>query len=418
MKILISAHWCAPCGPSEGYFGWSAVQCLSKDHELWVLTSSRNESDLEQAKSQALVPENVHFVFLGSPFKPWHPNRLIARFQSWREYYGFSATCLAVAGELHRKIRFDLVHHVTVATWRVGSPLWKLGIPFVFGPIGGAEKFPFRFISILSHKAVFFELSRMISNAISRLSSSVRACAQNASHVLTANSETLLLMEKLRGSGNGVSLLNPGFYAKEKIKQLSQHSRLKSLHGPLRLFAGGNLEGRKGVAIALNALARAKSEGLSFRYRLGGGGPERDYLERLAERLGLREDVIFGEPLFGEAYRKELGATHVFLLPSFRESAGLTMMEAMLAGCVPIVADSGGPSHIVTDECGYKIPVSNSEELVRCLTETVLFLDRNRKIILSKGRASSERIASHFSEENYRKCINDVYALVTGGARE
>src|ERR1700726_1584361 len=127
MKILISAITCNPYSGSESYFGWSAVQCLSKDHELWVLTSSRNQSDLEHAKSHAVVPQNVRFAFLGGPFKPWHANRWIARFQNWKEYYSFSAKCLAVARELHRKVQFDLVHHVTVATWRVGSPLWKLG---------------------------------------------------------------------------------------------------------------------------------------------------------------------------------------------------------------------------------------------------------------------------------------------------
>lgn len=51
-------------------------------------------------------------------------------------------------------------------------------------------------------------------------------------------------------------------------------------------------------------------------------------------------------------YWKELAASHVFLLPSLGESSGLTMMEAMLAGCAPFVADCGGPAHIVTEACG------------------------------------------------------------------
>ena len=417
MKILISAHGCASRGGSEDYFGWSVVQCLSKDHELWVLTSSRNQSDLQQAKSDGLAPQNVRFVFLG-PFKPWPANRWIARFQSWKEYYRFSACSLAAAKELHRRVGFDLAHHVTVATWRIGSPLWKLGIPFVFGPVGGNEKFPFRFFSILSHKAVVFELLRMLSNAVSGLSASVRACVQNASHVLAADFETLSLMKRLRRSDTGVSLLSPGFYSRANINEFSRYAGPRTLDGPLRLFAGGYLEGRKGVAMALNALARAKRKGLNFRYRLGGGGSERDYLGRLAGRLGLCEEVIFGEPLSGEAYRKELGATHIFLLPSLRESAGLTMMEAMLAGCMPIVADCGGPTHIVTNECGYKIPVSNPEEFVGRLAELILSLDRNRQIIANKGRASAERIASRFSEENYRESINNVYALVIDGWRK
>ena len=415
MKVLVSAHWCASREGSEGYFGWSAVQCLSKDHELWVLTSSRNKSDLEQAKSDSLVQPNVSFIFLGGPFKPPHANRWIARLQSWKEYYKFSVISLGAARELYQEIRFDLMHHVTVATWRFGSPLWRLGVPFVFGPVGGNEKFPVRFFPTLSHKALVFELLRATSNVVFRLSPSVRACVRNASHVLAANFETLSLMKKLRVSDRGVSLLSPGFHSKAKINEFAQYTHLKTLDGPLRLFSGGSLEGRKGVALALSALAEAKRKGLNFRYRLGGSGPERGYLERFAGDLGLREEVIFGESLCGEAYRKELCTTHLFLLPSLRESAGLTMMEAMLAGCVPIVADCGGPAHIVTDECGYKIPASDPEELVERLVEVILSLDRNRQIIVNKGRAAAKRIASHFSEENYRKSINEVYVLVTGG---
>jgi glycosyltransferase involved in cell wall biosynthesis len=417
MKILVSAMGCNPYLGSENYFGWSAVRCLARDHDLWVLTSKRNRVPLEKGEAEGLVPKNIHFIYAGE-FKKWHPNRLLARFQSWKEYIDFSEAVLPAAYDLCRSIKFDVVHHVTLATWRVAIPLWKLDIPFVLGPIGGYEQFPVRFFSILSRKAAVFELLRMLSNVVSGLSPSVNACVQNASHVLAANPETLSLMKRLRGSDTGVSLLNPGFYSRTNINEFSQYAGLRKLGGPLRLFAGGNLEGRKGVAVALNALARAKRSGLNFRYRLGGGGPERDYLERLAGRLGLSEDVIFGESLFGEAYRKELGETHIFLLPSLRESAGLTMMEAMLAGCMPIVADCGGPTHIVTDECGYKIPVSNREELVGHLAALISSLDRNRQIIVNKGRASAERIASHFSEENYRKSINNVYALVIDGWRK
>jgi len=123
--------------------------------------------------------------------------------------------------------------------------------------------------------------------------------------------------------------------------------------------------------------------------------------------------VEFAENLRGEAYQRELGRTHVFLLPSLRESAGLTMMEAMLAGAVPVVADCGGPGFIVTETCGYKIPVLNREQMVAQLADTIIAIDRNRQIILEKGRAASRRIATEFSEENYRAKVNAVYRSVS-----
>jgi glycosyltransferase involved in cell wall biosynthesis len=162
--------------------------------------------------------------------------------------------------------------------------------------------------------------------------------------------------------------------------------------------------------LALRALARVKSQGVKFRYRFCGGGPDAGAMRELAASLGLREEAFFDEALSGTAYRAELAATHIYLLPSFRESTGLTMMEAMLAGCVPVVADCGGPAGIVTSDCGYKIAVTTAEQMTGELADAIVAMDRQRDIIRQKGSAAAERIATAYSESNYRKVVGAVYA--------
>jgi glycosyltransferase involved in cell wall biosynthesis len=85
------------------------------------------------------------------------------------------------------------------------------------------------------------------------------------------------------------------------------------------------------------------------------------------------------------------------------------MMEAMLAGCVPVVADCGSPSFIVTDECGFRIPVASQRRMVAHLADALIAIDRDREIIRQKGRAASRRIADGFTEEAYRATVNAVY---------
>jgi len=416
MKILISAGACDPYGGSENYFGWAAVKCLARDHDLWVLTHKRNRVPLEKAKVEGLVPKNVHFVYAGE-FKEWHPNRLLVRLQSWKEYIEFSAAILPAAYDLCRSIKFDVVHHVTLATWRVAIPLWKLGIPFIFGPIGGNEKFPLRLLTILSPMAVGFEVFRMSSNIASRFSLNVRKCIRRAAHVFVANMETEQLVRIIRGSDAGITRLTAAFHSDSRIRDFSRFISNKSLNGPLRLFAAGNMEGRKGVALAMHALARVKKSGVKFHYRLSAGGPEIPHLKRLAAKLDLNDEILFADTLHGEDYQRELGETHIYLLPSLRDSAGLTLTEAMLAGCVPVVADSGGPGLIVTEDCGYNIPVLNGEQMIRQLAATITTIDRDRNIILKKGGAASRRIARSFSEDNYRNTVNAVYRSVLQSAR-
>ena len=217
MKVLISAMACDPFWGSESQVGWTAVRALAKDHDLWVVTGSRNRAHLERAQDEGLVPKNVRFAYAGT-FGPFSSNRMRARFQDWQEYMGYSRAVLTIAGELHRKVGFDLAHHLTVATWRVASPLWRLGVPFVFGPVGGNERFPLRFLPMLRGAARAFELCRMGSNLVSRLSPSVRACIRRSSHVLAANPETAALAARMRGSDADVTCLSPGFFGEEKIR--------------------------------------------------------------------------------------------------------------------------------------------------------------------------------------------------------
>ncbi len=409
MKLLISSLACNPHWGSESHLGWAAVQCLARDHELWVLTNARNRPDLERAREMGQVAENIHFVYVGH-FKEWHSNPLRAHLQGWQDYARFSKEILPVGRELHQRVRFDLAHHLTLTSWRIPCSLWKLGIPLVFGPVGGNEFLPWRFFSILSTSAKCFELARKFSSTISRFSPSVRACIRHAAHVFAANAETESLMIQLRGTRAGVSRLLA--YSHPDASPTAPSVPKKSATGPLRLFAGGSLDGRKGVALALHALARAKSRGVKFHYRYGGKGPEFPRLQQLVIQLGLQNEVRLGDSLSGKDYQEELNAAHIYLLPSLRDSFGVTLAEAMLAGCVPIVADCGGPGQIVSADCGYKVAASSPAAMIEEISKILVHLDRNRDELEKKSPAAAKRIASEFVEQHYRNIVNTVYQSV------
>jgi glycosyltransferase involved in cell wall biosynthesis len=412
MRVLVSAIACNPYLGSENYFGWAAVSCLGKEHELLVLTGRRNRTSLEKAQAEGMVPPNVRFFYAGQ-FKPWHPNRLLARIQSWQEYIHFSKDSLRVARELQQTETFDLVHHVTYTTWRVSSRLWQLGVPFVFGPLAGNEPFPFRLFPVLSPMGAAFELARKMSNVISRFSPAVRRSIRHAAHIFSITAESEKLMQSVRNSSEGISRLSPGFYSAAKLEEFARFVPGKKVDGRLRLYAAGNLGGQKCIALALHALSLVKKRGVDFQYHLGSSGPEIPHLKKLAARLGLTSEIIFGGTMTREDYQQELGKTHIYLLPSMRETVGLTMMEAMLAGCVPIVANNGGPRFAVSDDCGYRIPVGTASQMIEAIAKVIVAIDRDRKIIADKGQIASKRIATYYTEENYRETVNAIYLSVT-----
>jgi glycosyltransferase involved in cell wall biosynthesis len=410
MKILISAIACDPYGGSEGLHGWIACRALAQLGDLWLLTSAECQPNIEKGQAAGIVPENMRFIFIGER-KLYNENRMIARFQSWGRYMTFSRNILPVAKKLHEEIGFDLSHHVTYSTWRVGSPLWRLGIPFIWGPISGTEVFPLaKFGGMLSPSGRAFEAARILGGIYSGLNPEVSASAKNAYHIFAAHNEAVPHLSKLRGKPDGISVLSYYAFSAETIARFARPQFKVRENAPLKILAGGNLEGRKGVALALQGLALAKKQGAKFSYRITGKGPEEAHLKALAKQLGIEDDVIIGQAFAREDYMRELQDIDLYLLPSLREGGGLTMMECMLAGCVPIVAHCGGPGTAVTDDCGVRIPVTTQKEMAGKIAEAVMRFDKDRTLAPKMGAAAATRIASTYADHQFLAAMKTVYA--------
>jgi hypothetical protein len=97
---------------------------------------------------------------------------------------------LKAARDLNSKVEFDVVHHVSWSSLHVGSQLWKLGRPFVFGPIGGGQLAPGGFGHYLrggwSEEFIRFLVVRYFTGTLLYAKSTVA----HADLVLVANYET------------------------------------------------------------------------------------------------------------------------------------------------------------------------------------------------------------------------------------
>src|SRR5271166_1522564 len=417
MKILVAAIACSPILGSEAYVGWSAVRALSRNHELWVIINNLAKEGAQAAVAKGEVPGNVHFIYHGRSHEeldktflsPWNPNRLIARLGSWVNYLDWNNGLLELARKFHAQVGFDLIHHVTYATWRVGSPLVRLGLPFVWGPIGGGENIPFSFLSMLSTQSAAFEIVRKVSDLVSAFSRNVRRTARFSSHIFVANKETESRAEKLRGRKMSVSRLLQVFFSDESIAKFSDDPETKSFAGTLRFFAGGMLEGRKGIALAIRAFFEVQAAGVPFEYVFGGNGPERRYLVGLTERLGLSGCIHFSDGFYGDAYVTRLRQTHIYLMPSLRDTASITLMEAMLAGCVPIVLDAGGPGEIANEECGFKIQPLSPRYVIEQIGKIIVSIHADRRILKRLSRAATDRITQTYTVQNYLAAVESAY---------
>lgn len=396
---------------SESFVGWTFAVALAERHEVWVLTRVDNEKAVLEAQKQGAISPNAKFVFHGSR-RSIHPNAFIAQMQAWHQYNLWTRSSLATAKRLHEKTRFDLVHHVTFASWRAVSPLATLGIPFIWGPIGGGETVPLGFFPLLSPGGRSFETLRIISNQFSVLSASAKQTARRASHIFVSNADTERTVVRLRGTSEGVSRLCQIFFNERRLNRFGRLQSGKSYDGPLKLFGGGFLQAGKGIALALKALATLKQEGMEFEYVVAGWGPERPYLEKLSARLRLDDSVRIQDGFSGEDYPNQLAKTHIYLMPSLRDSASATLMEAMLAGCVPVVVKSGGPGEIVNEACGVLIEPKSPRYVIEEIVLAMHALNADRKCLAAMAEKATERIRRQFSASRYWETIESIYQEV------
>jgi len=407
MKILLVAYACHPYAGSEPGVGWNAVLRISKSHDVGVLTDIHNKPEWDQGAKEGKIPPNVqvrfvrdHALSINQPF--------IAHLACWLSVAQYNKVVLDHALKWHEDEHFDLCHQVTIASWRIPSPLWRMPIPFVWGPIGGAGYMPTRFRSMLSLKSRVFETARDIHNFKSKHSKVFLHSVRNSSVVICANEETEELVQLFRG-GSPLYRLPVTTLTPANIAKLERPNTIRQQDGPLMLFAGGNMEGRKGLSLAFQALMQLMQKGVDFQYVIGGSGPEIESLKVLAAQLGIDRNVHFHVSFKGQDYLDVLWKTDVYLLPSFRETMGMTLIEAVLAGCYPVVADTSAQGEIVRNIGGTAVPLRSKSEFIDDLAKALFWCAENKKKLYQMSSSFREIAADYISEARTVKVMNAIY---------
>lgn len=135
---------------------------------------------------------------------------------------------------------------------------------------------------------------------------------------------------------------------------------------------------KKNIALALDALARARAAGVSRRLVLCGSGPLEGELRRRVAALGLTEHVDFLGFVQADEVARVLGRSLALILPSTEEQFGQVVAEAVAMGVPPLVSDRcGARDEIVRSFVnGFVFEPDTSEGLARMM----IMLDRDEAL--------------------------------------
>lgn len=384
-RVALVCYACHPHRGSEHGVGWAWARELSKYLDTWVICKDKDGDGslrgILEAKG-SLPGLRLHHVprsRLERAIKSVPVLRNLA-YSLWQR------RAFRELAALHAQVGFDLAHQITFCSFREPGYLHRLGIPFVWGPIGGVQNYPWRFLSRAGVQGCLREgLRSLVNLAQFRYAPRVRKAVRSAAALVAANSLTRRRLSRVHRV-EAVQLLDVGTDA---LRAVSRPERGRD--SALRVLWVGVLEHHKALHLLLGALAQVQA--MNFQLRVVGDGHLRSRWRRLARVAGIEARCEWIGWLPHESLWEHYRWADVFVFTSLRDTCGSVILEAMSAGAPVVCLDHQGAGDVVTAECGLKIPVSAPAEVIQRLSEILWRLseDRARLAQLSAGALGRSR---------------------------
>jgi glycosyltransferase involved in cell wall biosynthesis len=377
LKILIVGHAISPLRGTEPGFTWNYATQFARLHSVWVIAQPEFRDEVESAREP--VPPGLKIIWLDLPkwLDPWlltgRKHCLAIHYVVWQRL------AFSVAQKLHDQIGFDLVHHVSLGTVALPSQLWRLGIPFVWGPIGGGQTCP-RLFEGYFRWSRWNEKLRALRLRLLPYQRAFRETVQYTDLILSTNEETTELL-KLGGSGNTESMLDGALPSKLiPGKPITRETR-----DEVSLLFAGRLAPRKGLPLALRALREVADCRVTL--TVAGDGPDRRYLQNLARKLGLENRVRFIGSVPWSEMPSLFRSADIFLFTSLRDSFGTVVLEALVHSLPVIALDHQGVATFIPDSIAIKVPVTNPSETIQRLATSIELLASSAALRQEMGAA-------------------------------
>jgi glycosyltransferase involved in cell wall biosynthesis len=337
VKVLVSAFQCCPGRGSEPGAGWHWATALAEHgHDVTVLTSTDWSSQILAHGTQGL-----DFRFVDEVDSP------LMRVSDSLGLYDIYLRWQAAAFRQVPAEKYDVVHHVTWGSLRLGTKMWQLPVPLVYGPIGGGQISPVRYRGYFGRDRPIETFRAVSAGPLLALNSQTRKTMRNARVVLACNSDTAAAAS--RAGATDVRLMMADALPSDWVVE----SRSQPAGTPVVLWVGRMLR-RKAPTLAIEAFAELRRM-MPARMIVAGDGPVAPQVRAAVERLGLSDDVELLGQIPWDQLRALYESASVFLFTSLRESFGGQFLEALGKGLPGVAIDLHGIADAQVGEAAIKV---------------------------------------------------------------
>lgn len=378
MRLLLIAPQYNANMPGESWSTYKWVQGISARCETTILTQHKRGWAMDRSPTNAKLIVNWE-----DPKLPGLRGRMMWEMKPGYIFYYWRARKW-IKTALRNGQSFDLVHQINPLALRYPSPARGLGIPYIIGPLAGSLSTP-EALRATTPEGQWYRKLRSLDSFRLRHDPWLRDTYSGAVAVIGVAPYVRDLLAPC----------NPQRFelmAETGVEEISTIPKTPPAQGaPLRLLFVGRLISTKGILEAIESVARARAT-CSLTLDIVGTGDLAGECDKRIAQLGVGDIVrLHGRQPKEEVFRW-YDRSHVFLFPSYREPSGNVVFEAMSRGLPVITSTVGGPGHVVTDACGFRIPPQDRAQYISGLASAIATLAREPDRLPALSAGALQRI--------------------------
>ena len=414
LKILMSAYACEPGAGSEYGVGWMVPTTMVRKYpedQIFVLTRSRCKEKIEKSLANDSSLANIHFLYYDIPSWMFYKNEMQSNWGEQINYLLWQWLVRKFVRKMNKIYHFDIFHHLTFNQYRTPSPGFWLDIPFVMGPIGGAECIAPAFWEDLESNTVKKEGIRQKGKDL-KIFKWFNTRNKNNKVILCSCKENLNRL-KPYGNKSRLELMPAIAFDKKDFADISQNETQNTFE----MIYAGKAWDWKGIHIFLKAAKVALMDKLSAKsqqkwsIKLIGIRFEEEQKKVMGwvDELGLQNHVTLIPFIQRSELLKMLANCSLSVYPAFRDSGSMSVLEACALGCPSICFNAGGQDAF-SDEILLKVDVADSySETMNRFSEKLFWAYEHPQELKEIGRKAKAWVEEMLTWDRRVEDFHDIY---------
>ncbi|MCR5737747.1 MAG: glycosyltransferase [Eubacterium sp.] len=362
-KVFVSAYACEPHLGSEIGVGWNWVIQMSKYFDLWVLTRKSNQLNIENWLKQQSEPCNIHFVYYDIP--------AILRFwkkglRGVRTYYNlWQMATNKIVKKTMKENDIKIYHLLTYGNSLWGASRYGMKQFFVWGPTGGVDLIPRRFVAYYGIKFRIRELIRTMVIKTLPLNIGFQKRCKHANLIL-CKSESMYeaIPEQYRSKAK---LFTDCAVNGELLQENVVEDRKE-----IQYITVGRLDAWRNFDVLIEAFCLAYQEKPNIRLDIVGEGRDENRLKSLIRIRGMEQIIHMTGQVSMNRYYEMMRNADVVVNSSYKEGAVTMAFDSMAMGKPLICIETGGYTKHFSESSAMILPRGERKDLIESLRRAIL----------------------------------------------